>query len=124
MRADRRALDPDRFTRRDALFFGTPAEAKQAVAAGFYLSFAGNVTFPKAIDMQQAAREAPEERMLVETLGRHPFLAPIPLRGKQNEPANTVHYGGLSGAAARNQRGADCSRDDGELPRLFPTTKI
>ena len=70
-------------------FSGSPAEARQALAAGFYLSFAGNLTYPKALNIQQAAIEAPEDRILVET--DSPFLTPIPLRGKQNEPANTTH---------------------------------
>jgi TatD DNase family protein len=70
-------------------FSGSPAEAQQALAANFYLSFAGNVTYPKAIGIQQAAREAPEDRILVET--DCPFLAPIPHRGRQNEPALVTH---------------------------------
>ncbi len=70
-------------------FSGSPAEAQQALAANFFLSFAGNVTYPKSLDIQQAAREVPEERFLVET--DCPFLAPIPFRGKQNEPAWVTH---------------------------------
>ena len=83
-------------------FSGSPEEARQAVAAGFYLSFAGNVTYPKALGIQQAAVEAPADRMLVET--DCPFLAPVPLRGKENEPANVVHtaafVAGLRGTTA------------------------
>ncbi len=70
-------------------FSGSPQEARQALAAGFYLSFAGNLTYPKALGIQQAAREAPSDRILVET--DCPFLAPIPLRGQQNQPANVTH---------------------------------
>jgi TatD DNase family protein len=70
-------------------FSGSPSEAQQALAANFYLSFAGNLTYPKALDIQQAAREAPADRILVET--DCPFLSPIPLRGKQNEPAYVTH---------------------------------
>jgi TatD DNase family protein len=70
-------------------FSGSPEEAKQALAANFYLSFAGNLTYPKALGIQQAAREAPADRILVET--DSPFLAPIPLRGQQNQPANVTH---------------------------------
>ncbi len=70
-------------------FSGSPAEARQALSAGFYLSFAGNLTYPKALGIQQAAREAPADRILVET--DCPFLAPIPLRGQQNQPANVTH---------------------------------
>jgi TatD DNase family protein len=70
-------------------FSGSPAEARQALAAGFYLSFAGNLTYPKALGIQQAAREAPAHRILVET--DCPFLSPIPLRGQQNQPAHVTH---------------------------------
>jgi len=51
----------------------------------FMISFAGNVTFPKADNIQEAAISVPLDRMLVET--DSPFLAPIPYRGKRNEPA-------------------------------------
>lgn len=70
-------------------FSGSPEEAQQALAANFYLSFAGNLTYPKSLGIQQAAAEAPADRILVET--DCPYLAPIPHRGKQNEPALVVH---------------------------------
>ncbi len=70
-------------------FSGGPAEARQALDLGFYLSFGGIVTFPKALDVQAAAREAPRDRILVETDA--PYLAPVPRRGKRNEPALIVH---------------------------------
>lgn len=70
-------------------FSGSAEEAQQALAANFYLSFAGNCTYPKALGIQQAASEAPADRILVET--DSPFLAPVPLRGQQNQPANVVH---------------------------------
>ena len=70
-------------------FSGSPEEAQEALAANFYLSFAGNLTYPKALGIQQAAREAPADRILVET--DCPFLAPIPLRGHQNQPAYITH---------------------------------
>jgi TatD DNase family protein len=66
-------------------FSGTPAQAQQALDLGFYLSFGGIVTFPKAVDIQEAARQAPADRILVETDA--PYLAPVPKRGKRNEPA-------------------------------------
>jgi TatD DNase family protein len=52
---------------------------------GFYISFAGVVTFPKALRVQAAARAVPREFLLVETDA--PYLAPVPHRGKRNEPA-------------------------------------
>ena len=69
-------------------FSGGPAEAEQALELGFHLSFGGIVTFPKALDIQQAARIAPGDRILIETDA--PYLAPVPRRGKRNEPAFVV----------------------------------
>jgi TatD DNase family protein len=70
-------------------FSGGPEEARAALGLGFYLSFGGIVTFPKAAEVQQVAREAPLERILIETDA--PYLAPVPNRGKRNEPAFVVH---------------------------------
>lgn len=70
-------------------FSGGPAEARRALDLGFYLSFGGILTFPKALDVQAAAKEAPGDRILVETDA--PYLAPVPKRGKRNEPALVVH---------------------------------
>jgi TatD DNase family protein len=70
-------------------FSGGPEEARRSLALGFHLSFGGIVTFPKSIDIQAAAREAPADRILVETDA--PYLAPVPRRGKRNEPAFIVH---------------------------------
>ena len=69
-------------------FNGGPAEARQALDLGFYLSFGGVLTFPKADGLREAARLAPEDRLLVETDA--PYLAPVPKRGKRNEPAFMV----------------------------------
>jgi TatD DNase family protein len=66
-------------------FSGGPEEAEQCLKLGFYLSFGGIVTFPKATKVQEAARIAPADRILVETDA--PYLAPVPRRGKRNEPA-------------------------------------
>ncbi len=70
-------------------FSGGPEEAARAIAMGFYLSFAGVVTYPKATAIQEAAKQAPIDRILVETDA--PYLAPVPRRGKRNEPAFVVH---------------------------------
>jgi TatD DNase family protein len=69
-------------------FSGGPAEARQALDLGFYLSFGGVLTFPKAEALREAARMAPEDRLLIETDA--PYLAPVPKRGKRNEPAFMV----------------------------------
>ena len=64
---------------------GTPAEMEDFLAHGLYISFSGTVTFPKAEATHQCARQVPPHRYLVET--DCPFLAPVPRRGKRNEPA-------------------------------------
>ncbi len=69
-------------------FSGGPREAERCLSLGFYLSFGGIVTFPKALEVQQAARRIAADRMLVETDA--PYLAPVPKRGKRNEPALVV----------------------------------
>jgi TatD DNase family protein len=69
-------------------FSGGPEEAEQALGLGFYVSFAGVVTFPKALRIQAAARMVPLDRLLIETDA--PYLAPVPHRGKRNEPAFVV----------------------------------
>jgi TatD DNase family protein len=66
-------------------FTGNWPQAKRALEMGFMISFAGNVTFPKAQQIRDAALEVPLERMLIET--DSPYLAPVPHRGKRNEPA-------------------------------------
>jgi TatD DNase family protein len=66
-------------------FTGNWAQAKGALDMGFMISFSGNVTFPKAQQIRDVALEVPLERMLIET--DCPYLAPIPHRGRRNEPA-------------------------------------
>jgi TatD DNase family protein len=70
-------------------FSGGSGEARRALDLGFYLSFGGIVTFPKALAVQEAAKTAPRDRILIETDA--PYLAPVPKRGKRNEPALIVH---------------------------------
>ena len=65
-------------------FGGTPAEAVRAIELDWYVSFAGNVSYPKAQNLRDAAKEVPLDRTLLET--DSPFLAPQPKRGKRNEP--------------------------------------
>jgi TatD DNase family protein len=66
-------------------FTGNWAQAKSALDMGFMISFAGNLTFPKAQQIRDAALQVPIDRMLIET--DSPYLAPVPNRGKRNEPA-------------------------------------
>jgi TatD DNase family protein len=70
-------------------FSGGPEEARRSLDLGFYLAFGGVVTYPRALNVQEAARMVPLERILVETDA--PYLAPVPRRGKRNEPALMVH---------------------------------
>lgn len=69
-------------------FSGGPAEAERSLGLGFHISFSGIVTYPKAVDIQAAARVVPSERLLIETDA--PYLAPVPHRGKRNEPSFVV----------------------------------
>ena len=70
-------------------FTGNPEQARQALDLGFLLSFSGVVTYPKATDVHDSAKFTPIDRMLVETDA--PYLAPVPFRGKRNEPAYVAH---------------------------------
>jgi TatD DNase family protein len=69
--------------------FSAPELLPLALERGYYLSFAGNVTFPKAEELREAARAVPADRLLAET--DSPYLSPQPRRGRPNEPANVVH---------------------------------
>jgi TatD DNase family protein len=81
--------------------FSAPGLLEVALERGYYVSFAGNVTYPKAYDLRASARGVPADRILVET--DTPYLAPQPRRGKPNEPANVVH----TLAALAEARGED-----------------
>ena len=69
--------------------FSAPALLDVAIDRGYYVSFAGNVTFPKATELREAAARVPADRILAET--DSPYLSPQALRGKHNEPANVLH---------------------------------
>jgi TatD DNase family protein len=66
-------------------FSGTPALARAGLDLGFYISVAGIITFPRAAELRETVKQIPVERLLAET--DSPFLAPVPHRGKRNEPA-------------------------------------
>lgn len=70
-------------------FSGGLEEARRSLDLGFYLSFGGIITYPKAENVREAAKNTPLDRILVETDA--PYLAPVPKRGKRNEPALVVH---------------------------------
>ncbi len=70
-------------------FGGSMSLAVRFLELGYYISFAGNLTYPGSDQLREAAKQIPLDRILVET--DSPYLAPIPVRGKKNEPANVVH---------------------------------
>ncbi len=69
--------------------FSSPELLPAALDRGYYVSFAGNVTYPKADELRRAAKTVPVDRLLVET--DSPYLAPQPVRGRPNEPAHVVY---------------------------------
>lgn len=100
-------------------FSGDLNHARRSLDLGFYLSFAGNLTYPKAQGIRDAAAFAPADRILVETDA--PFLAPIPHRGQRNEPALIVH----TAAFLADLRGAKAEAivevTTSNFKRLFPS---
>jgi TatD DNase family protein len=102
-------------------FSGGVEEAERSLAAHFYLSFAGNLTYPKSQAIRDAAELAPTHRILVETDA--PFLAPLPLRGQRNEPALVVY----TAAALAEVRGISpeelAAVTTENFKNLFPTTR-
>jgi TatD DNase family protein len=94
--------------------------ARQAIDLGFYISFSGIVTFNNASALRDVARKIPSDRLLIETDA--PYLAPVPYRGKQNQPAYVVEVAkrlaSIRGQSV--QQIAQCSTDN--FHRLFPST--
>jgi TatD DNase family protein len=83
--------------------FSSPGLLPVALERGYYVSFAGNVTYPKAVELREAAAKIPQDRLLAET--DCPYLAPQPVRGKTNEPAYVVHT--IAALAAARGEDAD-----------------
>ena len=83
--------------------FSSPELLPAALDHGYYVSFAGNVTYPKADDLRRAAVKVPPDRILVET--DSPYLAPQPVRGRPNEPAHVAHT--VAALAELRQENAD-----------------
>jgi TatD DNase family protein len=83
--------------------FSAPELLPVALERGYYVSFAGNVTYPTAETLRDAARAVPADRLLVET--DSPYLSPQSRRGRPNEPANVVY----TAAALAEARGADAA---------------
>jgi TatD DNase family protein len=99
-------------------FSGSEEQARRSLNTGFYLSFAGNVTYPKSTVIQAVAKTAPADRILVETDA--PFLAPSPLRGQRNEPAHMA----LTAKFVAELRGVSAeevaAQTTANFERLFP----
>ena len=91
--------------------FSSPRLLEPALERGWYVSFAGNATFPKAVDLRLAATQVPAGRILAET--DCPYLAPQPVRGKRNEPAYVVH----TVAALAQVRGEDADELAAQIDR-------
>ena len=85
-------------------FTGSPAFCRALLDLGFYISISGIVTFKKADNVRESALVVPDDRLLIET--DSPFLAPVPLRGKPNEPAFLVE----TARFLANLRGISCEK--------------
>jgi TatD DNase family protein len=91
--------------------FSSPHLLEPALERGWYVSFAGNATFPKAVDLRLAATQVPADRILAET--DSPYLAPQPVRGKRNEPA----YVQYTLTALAQARGDDVHQLEAQIER-------
>jgi TatD DNase family protein len=91
--------------------FSSPSLLRPALERGYYVSFAGNVTYPNAEELRDAARAIPADRLLAET--DSPYLSPQPRRGRPNEPANVVH----TVAALAEARDEDAAELTAQLDR-------
>ena len=98
-------------------FTGTDALADAALGLGFYISLAGIVTFPKADTLRATARRIPDERLLTET--DSPFLAPVPHRGKRNEPAHVAEVVAALAGLRDTSREALAQRTASNFHTLF-----
>ena len=98
-------------------FTGDRAMARRALEAGYDLSLAGIVTFPRATELQEVARLVPLDRLLIET--DSPFLAPVPYRGKRNEPANVVQVADTIAALKGTTREAVAAATSANFVRIF-----
>ncbi len=94
--------------------------AEAAVEMGGYISFSGIITFPKSSENREIARDLPADRLLVETDA--PYLAPVPFRGKRNEPAHTAHTAGVLAEVRGLSADALAALTTANFRRLFTRT--
>ena len=102
-------------------FTGNAEQARECIDLGFYLAFGGVATFPKAEEIRQAARITPSDLLLIET--DSPYLAPLPHRGKRNEPAFVAHTAKViaeTRAVSIEQLGAETTAN---FERLFSVNR-
>jgi TatD DNase family protein len=97
--------------------FSSPALLPVALERGYYVSFAGNVTYPKAEELRETARRVPADRLLAET--DSPYLSPQPRRGRPNEPANVVHTVAALAEARGEETAALAARLDANAAAAF-----
>jgi TatD DNase family protein len=97
--------------------FSSPRLLDVALERGYYVSFAGNVTFPKATDLRLCVPLVPADRLLVET--DSPYLAPQPVRGRRNEPAHLVHTLRVLAEARREDPAALAAQIDRNAEAAF-----
>jgi TatD DNase family protein len=97
--------------------FSSPELLEVALERGYYVSFAGNVTYPSADELRDAAKRIPAERILAET--DSPYLAPVPRRGRPNEPANVVHTAAVLAQVRGEDAGELAARIDANATAAF-----
>jgi TatD DNase family protein len=91
--------------------------AKRCLDLGFYISLAGIVTFPRALELKEVAKMVPLDRLLIET--DSPYLAPVPYRGKRNEPAHVARVAEVIAELRGATPEAIASATRGNHVRLF-----
>ena len=97
--------------------FSSPALLEVALERGYYVSFAGNVTYPRAPELREAAARVPADRLLAET--DSPYLAPQPVRGRPNEPAYVVHTLATLASARGEEEGELAARIEANAAAAF-----
>ena len=97
--------------------FSEPDLLETVLQRGYYVSFAGNVTYPKADVLREAAARVPGDRILAET--DSPYLAPQPVRGRRNEPANVIHTLAALATVRDESEGELAARIDENATRAF-----
>jgi TatD DNase family protein len=96
--------------------------AERAMAMGFYISISGIVTFKNAKELQETARRLPLDRLLIET--DSPYLAPVPYRGKSNEPAYVRYVAEAVAALRESSLESIATATTANFAKLFKLTQV